>query len=152
MVTRVIRTEADVDGLRRLLMARKMPVTVEVTDGESKTTQQNRLQRQWCNDAAAQLGDRTPEDVRAYSKLHFGVPIMRAASDAYCDAYDRLIRPLPYETKLTLMAVPFDFAVTRAMKIKQMTAYLDAMAAHWSGLGVRLTDPEMQKYQQEMKR
>ena len=117
MTTRVIRTEADIEALRLLVKARKLPLTVEITAGESKTNQQNRLQRQWCNDVAAQLGDRTAEDVRAYSKLHFGVPILRAESEAYCAKYDAYIRPLPYETKLAYMAVPFDFAVTRAMTI-----------------------------------
>lgn len=146
MTTRIIRTEADIEALRLLLKSRKLPVTIEVTAGASKTNQQNRLQRQWCNDAAQQLGDRTAEDVRAYSKLHFGVPILRAESEAYCAAYDRLIRPLPYATKLEYMATPFDFAVTRAMTTKQLTAYLDAMAQYWSGLGVALTDPEARRF------
>ena len=145
MTTRIIRTEADIEALKQLLKSRKLPLTVEVTAGASKTNQQNRLQRQWCNDAANQLGDRTAEDVRAYSKLHFGVPILRAESEAYCAAYDALIRPLPYETKLAYMATPFDFAVTRAMTTRQLTAYLDAMAQYWSGLGVVLTDPEARR-------
>lgn len=142
MTTRVIRNASEIEGLARLLKSRQLPVTVTITAGEPRTTQQNRLQRQWCNDVASQLGDRTAEDVRAYSKLHFGVPILRNDSDEYREAYDRLIRPLPYETKLEYMAVPFDFAVTRAMTTKQLTRYLDAMAAHWRGHGVVLTDPE----------
>lgn len=146
MVSRVIRTEADIDSLRRLLLARKLPVTISVTAGEHRTTPQNRLQRQWCNDAATQLGDRTAEDVRAYSKLHFGVPILRAENEAYCAKYDATVRPMPYEMKLALMAAPFDLSVTREMTVKQLTAYLDAMARHWSGLGVRLTDPEALKF------
>ena len=146
MVTRVIRTEADIEALRHLVKARKLPLTVEVTAGETKTNQQNRLQRQWCNDIAQQLGDRTAEDARAYSKLHFGVPILRAESEIYCEAYDRLIRPLPYETKLAYMATPFDFAVTRAMTVKQLTAYLDAVSRYWSSLGVALTDPEALRF------
>ncbi len=50
MVTRVIRTEADIEALHLLVKARKLPFTVEVTMGETKTTAQNRLQRQWCTD------------------------------------------------------------------------------------------------------
>jgi hypothetical protein len=146
MTTRTIRTDGDIDGLARLLRSRKLPLTVHITQGEPRSTAQNRLQRQWCNDVSQQLGDRSPEDVRAYSKLHFGVPILRADDDAYCEAYDRLIRPLPYETKLAYMAVPFDFAVTRAMTTKQLTRYLDAMAAHWAAQGVRLTDPGAMMY------
>ncbi len=71
---------------------------------------------------------------------------MRAESEIYCAEYDATIRPLPYEMKLRLMATPFDLAVTRNMKIKQLTAYLDAMARHWSAQGVVLTDPELLKY------
>lgn len=142
MVTRVLREPIHIEALASLLRARKLPLTVEITAGATKTNPQNRLQRQWCNDVAQQLGDRTAEDARAFSKLHFGVPILRAESEAYAEKYDRLIRPLPYETKLEYMAVPFDFAVTRAMTTRQLSAYLDAMSRHWSGLGVVLTDPE----------
>jgi hypothetical protein len=141
VTTRTVKTPADIDDLSRLLRSRALPVTVTITAGEPRTTAQNRLQRAWCRDVAEQLGDRTAEDVRAYSKLHFGVPILRADSEEYTAVYDRLIRPLPYEVKLAYMAVPLDFAVTRAMTTKQLTRYLDAMAAHWSGHGVQLTDP-----------
>jgi hypothetical protein len=141
VTTRVIRTESEIDGLARLLRSRPLPLTVTITAGEPRSAAQNRLQRQWCKDVASQLGDRSSEDVRAYSKLHFGVPILRADSADYAAKYDALIRPLPYETKLAYMAVPFDFAVTRAMTTKQLTRYLDAMAAHWTVQGVHLTDP-----------
>lgn len=142
MATRVIRTEIDIEALRLLLRSRKLPVTVEITAGAHKTNRQNRLQRQWCLDVAAQLGDMTAEDVRAFSKLHFGVPILRNENEAYCEAYDRLIRPLPYETKMAYMGIPFDFAVTRIMTTKQLTDYLDAMSRYWSAQGVILTDPD----------
>ena len=147
MTTRIIRTEADIEALRLLLKSRKLPVTVEVAAGALRTNPQNNLQQQWCNDAAQQLGDRTAEDVRAYSKLHFGVPILRAASEIYRSEYDRDIRPLPYEMKLKLMAAPYDLSVTRRMSALQKTAYLDAMAQHWSGLGVALTDPSARRLQ-----
>ncbi len=146
MTTRVIKTEGDIEALRLLLTKRKLPVTVEITAGAHKTNQQNRLQRQWCNDVATQLGDRTAEEVRAYSKLHFGVPILRQQSEAYAEAYDRLIRPLTYETKLAYMGVPFDFAVTRGMTTKQLSEYLDAMSRYWTAQGVVLTDPEGRQY------
>ena len=144
MVSRVIRTEADIDALRLLLKARKLPVTVEIAAGATRTTPQNRLQYRWYSDAASQLGDRTAQDVKRYCKLHFGVPIMRDESELFREKYDRLLRPRPYEEKLEMM----DFwPVTSVMTVKQETAYLDAMSRHWAGQGVRLTDPEMQKHQ-----
>jgi hypothetical protein len=35
------------------------------------------------------------------------------------------------------------------MTSKQMTAFMDEMQRHWVGQGVRLTDPEALKYEQE---
>jgi hypothetical protein len=104
--------------------------------------EQNRLQRLWINEIAEQLNDRTAEEIRAECKLTLGVPILRAENEAFCEAYDRHIRPLPYEQKLALMAEPFDFAVTRLMTTEQKTRYLDAMHRHYSAQGVILTDPE----------
>lgn len=56
--------------------------------------------------------------------------------------YDALVRPLPYEHKIKLMMVPFDFGVTPLMTVKQQTRYLDAVQRHFSEQGVVLTDPE----------
>jgi len=147
MTTRVIRSQSDIDGFARLLSSRKLPVTVTVTAGAQRTSPQNRLLHQWNKDVADQLGDRTPQDVRAFCKLHFGVPILRAENEAYRVEYDRVIRPLPYETKISLMGEPHDVAVTRMMTVKQLTAYLDAVHRHWSEQGVRLTDPAALMYQ-----
>ena len=145
MTTRVIKTVADIEALRLLLQARKLPLTVEITAGAHRTDRQNRLSFAWYSDVSKQLGDRTVEDVRAYCKLHFGVPILRQ-SDTFRAAYDRLIKPRPYEERLALMTEPFDFSVTRLMTTAQKTEYLDAMSRHWSAQGVRLTDPEGRDY------
>lgn len=119
------------------------PYTVTVEKGaEKRSVSQNRLQRQWLNDAMAQ-GDMSAEDYRAYCKLHFGVPILRAQDDEFRKKYDEIFRPLPYETKLELMKVPFDFPVTRLMTVKQKTEYLNQMYTHFTGLGILLTDPGM---------
>ena len=40
------------------------------------------------------------------------------------------------------MAVPIDLPVTRIMKTGQKKRYLDDVYDHFTGLGVRLTDPE----------
>ncbi len=146
MTTRVIKTEGDIEALRLLLRSRKLPLTVEITAGAQRTTPQNRLAFQWYGDVSKQLGDQTVEDIRCYCKLHFGVPIRKAGSEAYAADYDRDIRPLPYETKKRLMGLPYDLAVTRDMTTAQLTEYLDTMARFWSGQGIVLTDPEELKY------
>lgn len=95
-------------------------------------------------EAAEQLQDETAEEKRAYCKLHFGIPILRAESDDFRDTYDRIIRPMSYEQKLELMAAPIDFPVTRIMTVKQKTQFLDAVFGHYTSLGVQLTMPEQQ--------
>lgn len=142
MTTRTIRTQGDIAGLAALLAARELPVTVTVTKGRVRTSRQNRLQRQWCNEVAAQLGDLTAEEVRGEMKLRFGVPILRAEDEAFAAAYDERVKPLPYEAKLALMMEPLDLPVTRRMTTAQLTRYLDAIHAHYSAQGVVLTQPE----------
>lgn len=142
MTTRVIENEMDRQATIRLLESRKLPCTVTFTKGKPRSPEQNRLQRLWVNEAAEQLQDETAEEKRAYCKLHYGIPILRAESDEYCEAYDKYIRPLTYEAKLAMMAVPLDYPVTRLMTSKQKKQYLDEMWQHFKGLGVQLTDPE----------
>lgn len=142
MTTRTIRNEFDLRQAIELLRARKRPFTLTITAGMVRTKEQNRLQRLWCNEIAEQLGDRTAENVRGETKLRCGVPILRAESDRFCEKYDRLIRPRPYEEKVELMMEPMDFPVTRLMNTDQKTRFLDAMHAHWSAQGVVLTQPE----------
>lgn len=119
-------------------------VEIVVRKREAKRSlDQNRLQRLWCREAAAQ-GDMTEEEYRSHLKLHFGVPILRRDSEEYREAYDRILRPLPYEQKLAMMAQPLDWPVTRGMTKRQKTEYLDACWQHLTGLGFRLTDPGLQ--------
>jgi hypothetical protein len=100
------------------------------------------LQRLWCREAAEQLQDETAEQKRGYCKLHFGVPILRMEDEEFCEVYDRVIRPLLYEQKLALMMVPIDLPVTSRMKTRQKKDYLDAVYQHFTGQGVKLTEPE----------
>jgi len=141
MTSRVIRTPYDIDALATLLRARSLPVTVSIVAGAPRTTDQNRLQRMWCQEIAEQLSDRTAEEVRGDAKLRFGVPILRAENEVFCEKYDRLIKPRPYEEKLELMMEPMDFPVTRLMTTKQKTRFLDAFAAAYAAQGVQLTIP-----------
>lgn len=142
MTTRVITNEAELQGLVRLLGGRKLPITVNIKQGKHRTNNQNSLQRKWMTEAEEQLGEYTSEEYRGYCKLHFGVPILRNSDDNFCAEYDQVIKPLAYEHKLRLMQVPFDFRVTSLLTTKQKTQYLDAVRAHFEGIGVHLTIPE----------
>lgn len=125
----------------RALTEQKLPFTCTVTRGKKRSVEQNKLQRLLLNEIAEQLGDRTAEEVRAECKLTIGVPILRAENDDFCEKYDRIIRPLPYETKLELMAEPLDFPVTRLMTMDQKSRYLDAIYRTYSARGIELTEP-----------
>lgn len=142
MSTWTIKTQTDVTQLCEALGRRKKPFVVEVKKkGSQRSTEQNRLQFLWINEAAEQLQEDTAEGYRAYCKLHFAVPILRNENDEFREAYDRYIRPLDYETKLAFMAVPLDFPCTRLMTVDQKTRYLNMMQDHFRGLGVLLTEP-----------
>ena len=83
----------------------------------------------------------TAEEVRAYCKLTIGIPILRAESELFAQKYDEHIRRLPYETKLAMMAEPFDFPVTRLMTTAQKTRYLDEVQRHFGAQGVVFSSP-----------
>lgn len=149
MVTRVLRSSDDIEALSRLIGARtKYPLTVTITQGANRSSVQNRLAQRWFTDVSNQLGDQTHEEVRAYCKLHFGVPILRAENEAFRQSYDATMKNMPYEDKLAAVKA-FELPVTRLMTVKQMTSFMDAMQRHWSGMGFRLTDPEALKYEEE---
>ena len=143
---RIVDTEQARDQLHKFIAGKKLPFTASIVDGKHRTNDQNSLQRKWVLEISAQLGDRTPEEVRGYCKLHFGVPILRAENDVFKAEYDAVIMPLPYEHKLKLMMVPFDFGVTRIMTTRQKTDYLNTVHRHFSEQGLILTNPEDRKY------
>mgnify|MGYP000140167678 FL=1 len=140
---RSIETEQDRKLLLTYLGKQALPFTVSVEKGRKRSLDQNRLSRLWYNEIAAQLGDRSAEDVRAFCKLHYGVGIRKAEDPIWAAEYDAIVRPLPYAAKLKLMADPIDFPVTRGMKTKAMKAYLDAVQKFAAENGIRLTDPEL---------
>lgn len=125
-----------------------LEITVDDKPNSKRSLDQNRLQHKWVNELSLQ-GDMRAEDYRAYCKLHIGVPILRNESEEFRSRYDSVVRPLPYETKIELMKVPFDFPVTRLMSKKQKTQYLDAVYQYFSGQGFHLTRPDDALYQGE---
>jgi C-terminal processing protease CtpA/Prc len=148
MPTKVIREPEHVEALAVLLRGRKLPLTVSWAQGASRSSAQNRLAQRWFTDIATQLGDQTHEDVRAECKMKIGVPILRAENEAFRLSYDRTMKHLPYEEKLAAIKA-FDLPVTRLMTTKQMTAFMDEMQRQWTGQGIRLTDPDALRYEQE---
>ena len=145
MPSMVIRDPKGIEALSRRLLSVTMPITVNYVTGERRSSAANRLAQQWAADVSAQLGDRTPEQVRGHFKLHHGVPIRRE-DEGFAAVYDRVLRPLPYEAKLACMMAPIDMPVTRDMTKAELTRYLDSIQAEFTPMGVRLTDPDELKW------
>lgn len=143
-INRIIESEHDRTMAIRLLENRAAPFTLSLTDGKHRSTKQNRLQRQWLAEIAEQMAGtfESAEHVRGYCKLHFGVPILRDDNEAFRLRYDAVVKPMPYEQKLSIMMEPLSLPVTSIMTTKQKTAYLDAIWKHFSEQGVVLTNPE----------
>lgn len=141
-INRTIETEHDRTMAARLIESRAVPFTFTLTDGKHRTTAQNKLQRLWMNEIAEQKGDMKPEEVRAYCKLTIGVPILRAKNEAFREGYDRVVKPLSYEQKLSLMSEPLDMPITRIMTTAQKTEYLDGIVRHFAEQGIVLTMPD----------
>lgn len=138
---RWVETEHERKGLLTFLEKQPLPISVDIQHERHRTTKQNKLNRQWMNDIAGQAGENA-EYWRGYCKLHFGIAILKADREGFDKVYDDIIRPLPYEAKITLMCVPFDYPVTRDFNSRQMKAYLDAVQKHFAERGISLTDPE----------
>lgn len=138
---RIVKSEYERDMLLKLIRAQPLAFTVTIAKGKKRSIHQNKLSRLWVNEIAEQLGDRTAEEVRGDMKLRFGVPILRAENETFCEKYDRLIKPLPYETKMELMMMPLDFPVSRLMDTGQFTRYLDSAYRFYTEKGIQLTEP-----------
>lgn len=92
---------------------------------------QNSLSHVWYAQLAAKLREDTAAGYKAYCKLHFGVPILREDAD-FGAMYDRIFKPMDYETKLEIMKQPGLFDVTSLMSVEQMGLYLDHVQHHWA--------------------
>lgn len=139
MTIRAVKNADDLALLKIYLDGRKRPFTVDIEDGRDRSVEQNRLSHKWYGEIAEQAGEDV-EDVRARCKLEIGVPILREASEPFRKTYDRLIRPLAYADKLSLIR-DTDMPVTRLMNVEQMSRYMDMVFRRHAEFGIVLTVP-----------
>lgn len=135
MTTHVMRNDADREYFISITRKRPLPMTANLTKGVRRTNPQNKLQRWWINAAADQL-EYDREELRGMCKLMFGVPILREENEEFRRKYDTIVKPLPYETKVSLMCEPLDMPVTRMMTTEQKTRYLESLMKYLSEQGV----------------
>ena len=85
------------------------------------------------SDIEKQSGE-NPADIRAYIKLHFAVPLLRAENPVFCEKYDQVIKPLDYETKLkVVLMIPCTSLLSAAAMdtlIKQVIQHYEAEGYH----------------------
>lgn len=126
--------------LTQWLESKKLPFTVTVSEGNKRSSDQNRLQFLWMKEAEAQ-GDQTAEEYRALCKLRIGIPILRYEDDSFRESYDAVFKDLDYDRKLKVIQL-FDFPVTSLMTSKQKTTYLDRVYQYLTAeCGFMLTEP-----------
>ena len=138
-----IRDHATLGVALAHIEAAQLPCVVTIKEGEEKRRErQNRFSHEVYAQVARLLGDRSTSDVRAESKLHVGVAILRAHDEAFRAKYDQHIKPLPYETKLAVMVEPLELPVTSLMGVKVMAEYLTALLQYWDDRGASAMMPE----------
>lgn len=148
MASRILRTDSDREWWVRFLAAQPLPITVTAIKGAKRSLPQNATAAKWYAEIAAETGD-TPIAVKALCKHQFGLLIMQAENPAWVAEWEPLYGPLDYQRRLKLFEV---IPLTSKFTTRQMAAYMDAVQKTYTAQGIRLTDPEMQKYQQEMRR
>ena len=142
MTERPIKNAEDVTMLMAFLGQFPFPYRVTITKGADRSGQQNKLAFKWYKEIAEQMGDRTSSEVRAHCKFYHGVKMLVTENDEFREQWSRLFRDrYSEEEKLELMVEPTDYPVTRIMGVKQMTAYLEAIIAEYTPMGVQLTIP-----------
>lgn len=141
MTSRTVFSEEERDMAVKWLGTIAPPFQLVVTKGSKRSLQQNALTFQWYNEIAQQRDDMTVQEVRAECKLVFGVPLLRQENEAFRETYDKILKPLPYETKLHFIQVT-ELPVTRIMTVSQLGKYLDAIYDHFTRQGFVLTVPE----------
>lgn len=127
-------------GQCRELIRKHGRVNVTVKPADNRSLDQNALAFAWYKQVANELREDATDDVHAYCKLHFGVPILRAEDDDFREFYDSSIKgALTYEQKLAAMKF---LPVTRLMTKAQLSRYLEVVQDHYHGRGVLLQFPE----------
>lgn len=104
---------------------------INASDSKPRSLNQNALAAVWYEQIARELGEDSPADVKAFCKLRYGVPILRAQDEDFRVRYDRAIKSsLSYEQKLDAMHL---LPVTSLMTTDQLSTYLQDVQKGYAG-------------------
>ena len=114
----------------RLGKRRAKPLLIEVSDADKRRSlPQNDKSHVWYNEVDKQLC-LPVGTTKCECKLYFGVPILRAENEDFCQGYDRLIKNrMTKEEKLELMRW---FPVTRLMTKAQKSRYMESVQHYYA--------------------
>lgn len=133
-----IGLQSFIGTLRELWHSRRY-LEISVKEGKGRSIEQNAVMHGWFGQVARELREDNARGVKRFCKLHFGVPILRAEDDDFRAAYDRVIKPLPYEDKLVAMDI---LPVTSVMTTIQLDACMTDIQDHYAKQGVVLVYPK----------
>lgn len=136
---------------RRFLMVFdhiEKPFTLAWTPGVKRTLSQNALLHMWFDEIAKHHGDRSATEVKGECHHEWGLTI-RLRDPQFAWIWDRTGAHLTYEQQCRLLASEA-LGVSSKMSKAELSEYMDAMRRHYDEIGIRLTDPEAMKYEQEM--
>ena len=105
---------------------------------QDRSLAQNRLAFKWYKERADQIHN-TPEHERNYCKLHYGCPILMVVDTDFAEIFMDAIHHLPYDQQLKAMEY---LPVTRLMKVKEFSEYLNTVEMMSATEGVRLSRPD----------
>ena len=108
-------------------------VEVGIKCGVERSRDQNALSHVWYAQIADELGEQTPDEVKAECKLNFGLPLMR--EDESWNELGLMLDKISYEKRLAYMR---HVALTSEMTVGQMTEYMAAIQRHYAERGVTL--------------
>jgi hypothetical protein len=112
---------------------------LNVKTGKDRSLDQNAISHCWYEQLARELKEDDALGWKAFCKLQFAVPILRAEDPEFRNFYDSAIKSsLTYEQKLEAMKF---IPATSLMTTEQLSKYLEAMQKHFLKFGVSLEFP-----------
>jgi hypothetical protein len=125
------------------LWRQKKYLRLQIHEGRDRSLGQNALLHAWIQQIARETGEDEPEGIKAFIKLHFGVPLLRAENDGFRKLYDENLKRLPYEQKLSVIRL---IPVTSIMTTAQLSEMLTIVQGHYAS---RDTDPVILEFPSE---
>lgn len=116
---------------------------ISVRTGKQRSLDYNALTHCWYEQVAQETREDDALGVKAFCKLHFGVPLLRAEDADFREFYDVAMKTaLSYEQKLKAMRfVP----VTSLMSQDQIDRYARMVQEHYRERGVWLEYPKQEE-------